>query len=260
MGAAHHSLGTTSTPNLPVGISRSSVACVRFNSCHESRVKARESRPTATHGNLITFNHIHHIGRGLLSDLGCIYTLGVQPGTVERNNVCHDVSRYQYGGWGIYTDEGSSNIRIENNLVYRTQDGSFHQHYGRDNLVRNNIFALGETAQIRRTRKEPHCSVTFEHHIVYWTRGQLLDGQWEDHNYHFDYNSYCCVRGGVLRFAGQALDDWRKFGQDRHSLMGAALLVDPEHENFSLRSLRKGAPARRIGFKPIDVASVGPRK
>ena len=50
--------------------------------------------PTAAHDNRIEFNNLYNIGRGLLSDMGCIYSLGVQPGTVERNNLCHDVSRY----------------------------------------------------------------------------------------------------------------------------------------------------------------------
>ena len=84
-------------------------------------------------GNKIEFNKIYDIGQGMLSDLGCIYTLGVQPGTVERNNICHDVSRsvsmlYPLGAWGIYLDQGSSDILIENNVVYRTEDPGFHHH------------------------------------------------------------------------------------------------------------------------------------
>jgi hypothetical protein len=52
--------------------------------------------PTAARDNHIEVNNLYNIGRGLLSDMGCIYSLGVQPGTVERNNLCHDVSRYGY--------------------------------------------------------------------------------------------------------------------------------------------------------------------
>ena len=82
-----------------------------------------------------------------------------------RNNIVHDVAGHDKA-WGLYTDEGSTGIVLENNLVYRTTHGSFHQHYGRDNLVRNNIFAFGRDAQIVRSRDEPHRSFTFERNII----------------------------------------------------------------------------------------------
>lgn len=212
--------------------------------------------PTAARDNLIEFNNLHDIGRGMLSDMGCIYTLGVQPGTVEQNNICHDVSRYKYGGWGIYTDEGSSNILIEDNVVYYCEDGGFHQHYGEANIVRNNIFALGRNAQIRRTKDENHLSFTFEHNIIYWKDGKLLDGKWDDNNYRFDYNLYDPVGGGALTFSKWPFEEWQKRGQDIHSLIANPLFADPEHGNFSLE---RGSPAFKIGFKPIDLPKVGPR-
>lgn len=210
--------------------------------------------PTAAKGNLIAFNSMHHIGRRMLSDMGCIYTLGVQPGTVERNNVCHDVSRYKYGGWGIYTDEGSSHILIENNVVYRYEDGGFHQHYGEANIVRNNIFALGGTAQIRRTKSENHLSFTFEHNIVYWDQGRLLDGKWTDNNFRLDDNLYYSVSSQPISFSNGSFRDWQKRGHDVHSLIANPLFADPEDGDFSLES---GSPAIQLGFRPIDLSGVG---
>ena len=73
--------------------------------------------------------------------MGGIYTLGVSPGTRLRYNVIHDVNARAYGGWGIYPDEGSSEIVIENNLVYRCQDGALFcapqpQHHRREQHLR----------------------------------------------------------------------------------------------------------------------------
>ena len=210
--------------------------------------------PTAAHDNHIEFNNLHNIGRGLLSDMGCIYSLGVQPGTVIRNNLCHDVTRYDYGGWGIYTDEGSSQILIENNVVYRTQDGSFHQHYGRDNIVRNNIFAFGQEAQLRRTREEPHRSFTFERNIVYWEGGKLLDGAWSDGHFQFDHNLYWQSGEQPILFVNDSMTEWQRHGQDAHSLVADPLFTDSKHDDFSLKP---ASPAAQIGFRPIDLRQMG---
>ncbi|MBQ4244671.1 MAG: right-handed parallel beta-helix repeat-containing protein, partial [Clostridia bacterium] len=105
-------------------------------------------------GNIsVRDNLIYNIGQGWLSDMGGIYTLGRQRGTVLSGNVIHDVAADSgeggYGGWGIYLDEGSQFILVEKNLVYSCGSQSFHQHYGENNLIRNNIFALSGEGEAR---------------------------------------------------------------------------------------------------------------
>lgn len=130
---------------------------------------------SSSYGNIIRKNHIHHIGTGKLSDMGGIYLLGKQPGTVVSYNRIHDVSSAHYGGWGIYTDEGSSYITVENNVVYNTKCESFHQHYGSCNVVRNNIFAFG-SACLRASRTEIHDGIIFENNI-FITNGNPVYGE-----------------------------------------------------------------------------------
>lgn len=210
--------------------------------------------PSEARGNVVEFNHIHHIGLGVLSDLGGIYTLGIQPGTVLRNNVIHDVLSYSYGGWGLYTDEGSQNIVLENNVVYRTKTGGFHQHYGRENIVRNNVFALAAEPQIIRSRQEEHISFTFERNIVYQDRAPLLGGNWGNRNFRMDYNDYWRVRG-EMELAGMPLDEWQEStGQDRHSVVADPKFVAMERDDFRVQP---DSPALRLGFRNIDTSRVG---
>ena len=101
-------------------------------------------------------NHLYDIGQGMLADMGAIYTLGVQRNTVISGNLIHDVQASEYGGWGIYLDEGASGITVENNLVFRCSSQAFHQHNGVHTTVRNNIFAFCGEGQVgmsdRRSR------------------------------------------------------------------------------------------------------------
>ena len=123
-------------------------------------------RESATYGILIEGNHIYNVGKGNLSDLGGIYLLGRQPGTVVSENRIHDVRCYSYGAWGIYLDEGSSYVSVENNVVWRTERESFHLHYGKSNTVRGNLFLGGKSSCIRIGKKEEHDQLLLEGNVM----------------------------------------------------------------------------------------------
>ncbi|MEO5802201.1 MAG: right-handed parallel beta-helix repeat-containing protein [Verrucomicrobiota bacterium] len=213
--------------------------------------------------NIVESNHVHHIGQKangdgpILSDMGGIYTLGMQPGTIIRHNLWHDIEGLRYGGWGIYFDEGSSHILAENNVAFRTTHGGFHQHYGKENIVRNNVFAFGRDHQLQRTRAEEHVSFTFERNIVYFDHGKLLEGDWEHGKWNQDFNLYFDTRTNTLEKIPGGWDKWRANGHDVHSV-----IADPRFATTNLAhfKLEADSPALRLGFQVFDLKLVGPRK
>ena len=226
-------------------------------------------RQTQAYENSVEYNNIHHIGKlangdgPILSDMGGVYTLGRQDGTVVRGNLIRDVSAVHYGGRGIYLDEGSTNIVIENNLVYRCRHGCFALHFGRENLVRNNIFAFGEEIQIYRAekdyaiaRREQHVSLRFECNIFCWNSGVLIGGITKDPtaNIVFDYNLYWAGEQVEPRFGNLSWQEWRKLGKDFNSQIANPLFVSSEQEDFRLAA---NSPALELGFKPNAIPTYG---
>ena len=210
--------------------------------------------PSRAHRNEIGWNHVHQIGQRVLSDMGGIYTLGVSPGTRIHHNTFHDIESFSYGGWGLYTDEGSSEISMDHNLVYNTKDGSFHQHYGRDNHVTNNILVNSKIWQVRRSRVEDHRSFIFDRNIVYWTLDTpLLGSNWKDGGFDIDHNLYW-HDGKDFDFVGMSLDKWREMGKDQHSFIADPLFVDAAANDFRLR---EDSPAKQIGFETWDYTKAG---
>jgi hypothetical protein len=197
---------------------------------------------------------VHHIGWGVLSDMGGIYTLGPSEGTVVRNNVFHDVYAYSYGGWGLYTDEGSSNILFENNLVYRVKTGGFHQHYGKENIVRNNILAFSKLYQLQATRVEDHLSFTLENNIIYWDTGVLLSGRWDQVQHVSRNNCFWNAADQQVRFLDKTLEQWQAAGHERGSIVADPQFADPQQYDFRIPS---DSRARKVGFQPFDYSEAG---
>ncbi len=204
--------------------------------------------------NMIAFNRVHHIGQGVLSDMGGIYTLGPSEGTVVRNNVFHDVYAYSYGGWGLYPDEGSTGVTFENNLVYNTKTGSFHQHYGKENVIRNNILAFSELHQLQATRVENHRSFTFERNVVCWDRGELLSGPWDKLNYVSRNNLYWQADGKPVKFLGHPLAEWQAAGHEQGSQVADPKFAAAKERDFRLAP---DSPAFALGFEAFDPSAAG---
>ena len=202
--------------------------------------------------NTIAFNRIYDIGKHVMADMGGVYTLGTSFGTCVSNNVIHSIDSISYGGWGLYNDEGSEGIVMENNLVYDTTDASYHQHYGRNNVVRNNIFVGARKCQLAVTRPEPHLSVTFERNIVawdydgpayrepMWMRG-LVDGT---ARVNWTNNLFWCLSGPTVVNAP-------------HPVIAAdPCFVDAARHKYQLEN---DSPAFRFGFSMWDVSKSGRR-
>lgn len=226
-------------------------------------------RETITRDIRIEGNFVHDICEGVLSDNGGIYLLGVQPGTVVRGNHIARVTCADYGGWGIYPDEGSAHLLIEHNWVHDTQGPSLNIHFGRELVVRDNLFVRPGENFIGVGRVEGHIAATILHNVLLGPapalygagyRGDIRDALRTDANLlwfpggaepppstHPDY------RDDVPRRIPWA--DWLAAGHDRRSV-----LADPRIDETPVSAtFAADSPALALGFRPHEWSACGPR-
>ena len=214
--------------------------------------------PCQATGNIVEYNHVHDIGQGMLSDLAGIYACSTPKSRIAFN-VVHDVTRRDYGGWGIYPDEGAHDLLIRKNLVYRCQDGALFAHHNRDITAENNIFAFNRGAQVERGGIGGF-ELTCRRNLFYYTEGKAVGDYGSEHTGRdvcaFDRNLYWNASGKPVLFGPMSFAEWQATGQDRNSRVADPLFVDPEKGDFRLRP---GSPAAEVGFEPWDFSTVGPR-
>ncbi len=239
---------------------------------------------TSNRNLTISFNLLHDIGQGVLSDMGCIYNLGISVGTIIDHNICHDVWTFGYGGWGSYADERTSWVTFSNNIIFHTESAAHHQHYGCNNTVANCVLAFPvsdckadgcDNAALRSSQHGPgggpgmNASFAFLRNIV------LLDApsstlfystvSYGFDNMTFDNNVYWSTGvddpGSQLSFPSTqdptTFAEWQAKGKDGHSVIADPQFVDPTALDFS--DLEPTSPALALGFVPIDTSGVGPR-
>jgi hypothetical protein len=121
------------------------------------------TRPTPCRGNLVEHNHIHHVMQ-ILSDGGGIYTLGRQPDTVLHGNVIHDVplNSGRAESNGMFIDEGSSQILIEGNTIYRISRSPIRFHKAVGNTVRGNVLVSDSATPTFRYNATDETTMIFE--------------------------------------------------------------------------------------------------
>ncbi len=209
--------------------------------------------------NTISHNHIHHLGRDVLTDMGGIYTLGEARGTVLSHNVIHDLETEDGGGLhGLYNDNSSSYIVSENNLVYNCPDGFAYQlTSGKQNVLRNNVFAVDKGGQFSLAfyyPQEEHLGITLERNIICGGGGRLFVGREIKERAAFRSNLYWDPTGAAIDFAGRSFVQWQAMGRDAGSLIADPQFVDLANRDFRLKP---SSPALGLGFVPFDASQAG---
>lgn len=209
--------------------------------------------------NFIGFNRIHKIGQGVLSDMGGIYTLGVAPGSASVGNVIYDVRAHDYGGWGIYPDEGSTGWRIESNLVWNCTcvsprgGGGFHQHYGATNYIANNIFALSSGPPMQATRVEKHLSLVLEHNLIVSSNTAFFTGPWDKIQFESRSNLFAHFGTPARLFPSGDFASWQQAGHETGSILTNLVFRGAWPDV----TLPRRSAALEIGFVPFNPENAG---
>ena len=208
--------------------------------------------------NIVEFNRIYNLGNGVLSDAGGIYTLGVSPGTVLRNNWMSVLIPYNSQRMfnALYLDEGSSYIFVENNIVQKADGMGLLLNYGAKNRILNNVLDETYGLEVERDtdtfgRRIP-LSLIFERNVVVVNGNNILP-HYNHAGWRFNRNVYWNSSGKAPTIHGDSFKQWQAAGQDANSLAAAPGLITAD----GFIRAKAGTAASQIGFHAIDMRNIG---
>lgn len=173
--------------------------------------------------------------------------------------------------WGIYFDNSPRRAEVYGNLCIDNTWGGVFLGGGyaepQDCVVENNIFVNSSIYQFDAVVGEHASGNRFRHNIIAYARPEaalMRAGKaWKDGSAsykgwrEFDSNLYFQSQGVPLRIAdlpGGSIDDWKKLGFDRNSVIADPMFVGPAQGDYSLKP---ESPAWKLGFKPIPFEKMG---
>lgn len=188
--------------------------------------------------NTISFNHVYNLLQGIMNDGGSIrieagnevYTA---PGNKILNNKIHDVTdagiqdSNGYGGDGVYLDNQSGLIDVENNLVYRVSGNAIEMPQGPSlpneaNILKNNILAYARGSMVQINFPYPYGvpavmpqNAVIENNLMYFDRS-------------FSSNPSFMVQGGCLYAGGVAYPQFQLWAANMYWRTDFTFSSDPK--------------------------------
>jgi hypothetical protein len=118
-------------------------------------------------------------------------------GTEVSNNHVHHIYAYDYGGWGLYTDEGSSNIFWKTTWCTTQNRVDFTNTMVKENIRSETTFLHSvKCIRLQATRVEDHLSFPLrKQYCDYTTKVYSFKGPGQRCNVEIDKNIYWNMSG-----------------------------------------------------------------
>jgi hypothetical protein len=214
--------------------------------------------PELSRGCIVRFNRVRDV-------IGCgAYAKKQEPGGATRAGGRISTPYYS---WGIYFDNAPMNVQVYGNIVARnTLGGIMISHWARDVTVENNVFVDSERSQAYVLLAGKMSGIRMRRNIFSYANPSaafLRLDLWAEMDLKqvfaaFDQNVLHSASGepGVIGLP-DGLPAWRKLGFDARSIVADPRFVAAADDNYDLRM---DSPALKLGFVPIDVSRIGPRR
>jgi hypothetical protein len=119
-------------------------------------------------------------------------------------------------------------------------------HYGRSNIIRNNILAQSGGGVVSAGRPDKSGPMTFEHNVMVASGVPIVMEGWMHERARFNHNLYWGERGkGPVFPGGLGFEQWKEKQKDAGSMV-----ADPGFEKGMIKNVEA---AKKVGFEPFKL-------